>query len=59
MMLTKAYSITEELIAQLEEVSARDDRSMSNIVRAAIREYMVKVNRPTPTASNGADHDRS
>lgn len=41
-MITKAYVVTEEQVAFLEELSAREDRSVSWIVRRIIEDEMKR-----------------
>lgn len=37
--LTPSFSIPEEMLERLEEIAQREDRSLSSVVRRAIRLY--------------------
>lgn len=41
-MITKAYVVTEEQVAFLEELAAKEDRSVSWIVRQIIQDEMER-----------------
>ncbi|MFI1948054.1 ribbon-helix-helix protein, CopG family [Streptomyces virginiae] len=40
-----SYSLDEKMIKDLVSVAAAEDRPISSVVRAAVREYLARINR--------------
>jgi len=58
-LVPKTFSFPDNMLEELADLAAKEDRSQSAIIRIAVRSYLDNANRPSSSVGNGADHGRS